>query len=213
MTLQDWAAVYLDLGWVPIPLHWRQKMPMLEFRTTRGSIERWHRQAVSREELPRLFGTNYRNIGVLLGRRSGGLVDVDLDNARSVALAPIVLPPTLTFGRSNLSRTHWLYVTRDWVGRNVYGKRHELRGNRCISMVPPSTHPTGGIISWDNWGETPARIDSQELKARLELLQLVVDLAWLRSSGVEEIRDAAVSAGLGWPVVETMLSRAEEWVA
>src|SRR5690606_32997876 len=45
------------------------------------------------------------NVGIRLGDPSGGLVDVDLDCAEAIALAPTFLPPTATFGRAGPTKT------------------------------------------------------------------------------------------------------------
>ena len=50
------------------------------------------------EEIEDTAGPN-NNIGILLGSLSGGVVDVDLDCPEAIAIAPIVLPQTVTFGR------------------------------------------------------------------------------------------------------------------
>src|SRR5580704_15428776 len=51
------------------------------------------------------------NVGVILGPRSGELVDVDLDCAEALALADIYLLPTgAIFGRPSRPRSHRLYV-------------------------------------------------------------------------------------------------------
>ena len=102
MTTLDAAHAYLDrYGWHSIPVPHRKKRPILEG---------WQNLRLSEEDLPSYFNGHPRNIGVLLGEPSGGLLDVDLDCPEAIQLAPYFLPETLTFGRESKLRSHWLYV-------------------------------------------------------------------------------------------------------
>ena len=85
------ARDYTSRGWSVIPIPFRQKAP-----TFRG----WTEIRPGELDLPRLFNGGSANIGVLLGKPSGGLVDVDLDSQHAVRVAPRILPPTgVRFGR------------------------------------------------------------------------------------------------------------------
>src|SRR5690606_32784070 len=67
------------------------------------------------------------NVGVRLGEPSGWLVDVDLDCAEAIALAPMFLPPTATFGRLSKPRSHWLYIAAGCRTRKPSRSHVELR--------------------------------------------------------------------------------------
>ena len=69
-------------------------------------IERYDEEALR----ARLFRP--RNLSVLLGEPSGGLVAVDLDSSEARMLADAFLPDTASvFGRLSSPRSHRLYVT------------------------------------------------------------------------------------------------------
>jgi hypothetical protein len=64
----------------------------------------------STEELERHLDRD-GNVAVIVGRRSGGLADVDLDCSEALALADLYLPQTgAEFGRASRPRSHRLYT-------------------------------------------------------------------------------------------------------
>ena len=83
------------------------------------------------------------NIGVLLGDASGGLADGDLDCPEAIALAPVFLPPTRTFGRESKPRSHWLYIAKgaptvkfeDPAGKGMLVELRANGGNKRYSPV------------------------------------------------------------------------------
>src|SRR5262249_36897900 len=134
---------------------------------------------------PAQFNGNAQNVGIQLGKVSGGLADVDLDCIEAVGLAPKFLPPTdAIFGRKSKPASHWLYVTDlcetdvgaviqfpEYVGGKsdamivelrVGGKRDgEYKG--ASSVLPPSLHESGETVAWVRDGE-PARVAGRELR-------------------------------------------------
>lgn len=98
------AKSYLDAGYSPIPIKPRSKIPC---------DSGWQNLRLIEDQLAESFwpGTN---VGVLLGEPSCGLVDVDLDNANALKLAPCFLPPTdFKFGRQSKPMSHWIYRTQN----------------------------------------------------------------------------------------------------
>jgi putative DNA primase/helicase len=93
--LLDQARDYHRLGWALVPVPAGLKHPILD-------------------EWPDLqFGITdldpKGNLAIRLGRRSGNLVDADLDCEEAIELAPFYLPPTgAVFGRKSKPRAHWL---------------------------------------------------------------------------------------------------------
>ena len=63
------ARAYCQRGWSVIPIPHRQKAP---------TIKGWQNLQLTEADLERHFNGRAQNIGVILGSRSGGLVDVDL---------------------------------------------------------------------------------------------------------------------------------------
>jgi len=96
----------------------------------------------------------HHNIGLLLGEPSG-LLDVDLDCEAAVVLAKAILPkPHLRFGRDVNHSEHYLYHCSSSGPRKAFtagGAKTtivELRGDGAQTMIPPSIHPDGDLISW-----------------------------------------------------------------
>ena len=102
---RGWAASYLSLGWVTLPIPFRTKKATEQGYTGR-TVE--SARASLDHDFP-IVGA--QNVAVLLGTPSGHLVDVDLDCRETVLLAPDFLPATpMKFGRASKPRSHWLYV-------------------------------------------------------------------------------------------------------
>src|SRR6516165_5526745 len=90
-------ADYLARGWALVPVPFAEKAPV---------ISEWQNRAFTTKDFPPGC-----NIGVILGSRSGELVDADLDCPEALALADLYLPATRAeFGRASKPRSHRLYV-------------------------------------------------------------------------------------------------------
>jgi hypothetical protein len=95
------AREYVGRGWRIVPIPHGQKKP---------AMSGWQDFEATAETVPRLFG-NEENVAVLLGPRSGDLVDIDLDCPEALALADLYLPRTSAeFGRKSKPRSHRLFV-------------------------------------------------------------------------------------------------------
>jgi hypothetical protein len=158
------AKRYRDRGWAVIPVPYRTKKPV---------ITGWERLRLSDHQLGHYFGGRPQNIGVLLGKPSGGLIDIDLDHPLAVEIAPRHLPPTgAVFGRASKPQSHWLYVSgtqtamRQWRLPNKQ-MVVELRSTGGQTVFPGSVHSSGEPIEWDCDGE-PALVESDWLQACLQ---------------------------------------------
>jgi Bifunctional DNA primase/polymerase, N-terminal len=96
------ALDYIGRGWAPIPVPHRAKKP---------TGDAWQNLRLTNESAYRYFNGEPQNIGVLLGRGSGGLCDVDLDCPEAVEIGGYFLKKTLVFGRPGKRASHWLYKT------------------------------------------------------------------------------------------------------
>ncbi len=151
------AREYVARGWAAIPLD--GKRPLLQG---------WTKAELTPEDLRQHFRDD-TNVGVLLGEPSRGLVDVDLDHSMALRLADRLLPPTeAVFGRPSKPGSHRLYrvrgplpQTKRWWGLDGEGLV-ELRSTGTQTMFPPSTHPSGERVRWEQEGE-PAEVTSEEL--------------------------------------------------
>jgi len=161
----DTARGYHARGWAVIPIKRGSKNP---------GRDGWQNERWTADQLPRKFGRPC-NIGVLTGEPSGWLVDVDLDHALAVELAPQFLPATGSiFGRAGKQRSHWLYIASGGAThKRAAGKPHgmlvELRSTGCQTVFPGSVHESGERIEWDDGGE-PAVIDAAELRRAVDAL-------------------------------------------
>jgi hypothetical protein len=117
-----------------------------------------------------------------MGEHSRHLVDVDLDCAEAIELAPRFLPLTWTFGRRTKVASHWLYLaegatTTQFRAPAPPGEKAqmlvELRargtdGRAFQTVFPPSVHrESGEAIEWDENGdamEEPARINAAKIR-------------------------------------------------
>ncbi len=99
----DAATDYLRRGWQPLPVPHRSKNP---------NFAGWQNFTLSENEVPNHFNGKPQNIGILLGTKSSGLTDIDLDSPEAVKLADLFLPKTeAVFGRASKARSHRLYIS------------------------------------------------------------------------------------------------------
>jgi hypothetical protein len=167
LTALEAARSYLQRGWMPLPVPFRSKNP---------GFNGWQNFTVTEANLPQHFNGQQQNIGVLLGKVSGNLVDVDLDCAEAVALVSNFLPTTgAIFGRQTRPRSHWLYIavihSKVTFTDPVTGKRLlEILTNGQQSIFPGSTHKdTGELVQWYEDGD-PARVSVTDLRKAVEYL-------------------------------------------
>ena len=181
------AQGYFKRGWQPLPLNLRSKNP----GETLG--KGWQNFRITEAELSKYFNGAARNIGVLLGKPSNNLVDIDLDTPEAVKLAPFFLPETKAiFGRAGNPRSHWLYVAdftkteqlEDPLLVNSKDKKErdeativEIRSTGVQTVFPGSTHEeTGEKIEWFEQGE-PAQVDAKVLRRAVTRLAAAALLA------------------------------------
>jgi hypothetical protein len=120
------------------------------------------------------------NVGLILGRRSGGIADVDFDCAEVIDLAAIYLPPTpARFGRASKPDSHWLYIAPGAVYTSFSDPLTgevllELRadgetGGAHQTLVPPSV-ADGERREWVVKAGPPATLDARILRHRVGYL-------------------------------------------
>lgn len=83
-SAEEAAAEYLQRGWAVIPVKFQSKNP---------GFDEWQNLRLTESSVGKHFDGSPQNVGVLLGEPSDWLVDVDLDHAVGVSLAPHCLPP------------------------------------------------------------------------------------------------------------------------
>jgi Protein of unknown function (DUF3987)/Bifunctional DNA primase/polymerase, N-terminal len=184
------ATGYLARGWNPLPVRYRQKVPI-------GSG--WQNRIITADNIGEHFNGGKLNIGVQLGPNSHGLTDIDLDCDEAIQLARALLPKTPAyFGRHGKPPSHFLFTIDDAPERATLaipdktGKDGqtiiELRlggGPKGAQTVfPGSTHESGEVIEWAHEG-TPARSDYATLKLAVTKIAVGIILrrAWPARSG------------------------------
>jgi hypothetical protein len=202
------AQEYRARGWAPLPLPERGKSP-------EKSVGKGWQGFTATDDTP--FPGN---LGVLLGKPSNGLTDIDLDCAETVALADELLPPTpAMFGRKSKPRSHRLFVCdpcpeatiqfQDIAkGNDDKNMLVEIRSTGGQTMFPPSIHPDGEPVEWESDGE-PVRIDATELHRKVGDLAGMCLLIrhWPEESGRYNASGALVGALLRWGRSEDEVER------
>jgi putative DNA primase/helicase len=152
---------YFARGWQPIPIPLGEKG-----RRDKG----WQKKNYAEADF------NGHNIGVILGPRSNGLTDIDLDCAEAIALAPYFLPKTeAIFGRHSKPRSHHEYIVKDSYIETAAKKLEDENGavicelrlgvaKAALTVFPGSVHASGERIEWVIEGE-PAKVSCAELDA------------------------------------------------
>ncbi|WP_271602778.1 bifunctional DNA primase/polymerase [Bradyrhizobium sp. CCBAU 45384] len=193
------ALGYAMRDWNTVPIPFRQKAP---------TESEWQHRVITGSKVERFFGDKSQNIGVQLGRKSGGLTDVDLDCQEAITIAPALLPKTpARFGRSSKRDSHYLYNTslaskldqaalqfKDPISKGMLLEIRIGGGDMGAQTVfPGSVHESGELIKWEQEGE-PAQAEDDDLLRRGKLLAALSLLArhWPSSGGRH---DAALTIG------------------
>jgi P4 family phage/plasmid primase-like protien len=156
-----WARQYLSRDWSPIPVPHGEKVPR------RRS---WPDLRVTAETAPQYFNGQPQNIGILLGEPSHWLIDVDLDHPLALKLADKYLPAKpAVFGRKSKPRSHWLYKVTAPIKSKKFttGSKKtivEIRSTGGQTVFPPSVHPSGERVAWEDRTAEPAEITPDELR-------------------------------------------------
>lgn len=158
------AIEYKRKGWQPLPVPFQSKNPGFS----------WNTFTANENELPLHFKESRQNIGVILGTRSNGLTDVDLDSPEAVKAADYFLPSTgAIFGRASKPRSHRIYISDfpkiEKFSLSAKENIVEIRSNGGQTIFPPSVHEGGETIYWSLENE-PAQVDGADLRRAVALL-------------------------------------------
>jgi predicted P-loop ATPase len=158
MTALDIALDLIARGIAPVPVKIGKKNP---------DIVGWPNLTITTANAEQYFDGADLNVGAIMGPKSNGLIDVDLDCPEAVALASYFLPETHSiYGRPGKRRRHYLYTCRDpdpkasikLLDENkavIVELRMGGGGKGCQSVMPGSLHQSGEHYGWDEDGERP----------------------------------------------------------
>jgi len=172
-NITEIVSDYIGRGWSPIPVPHQQKGP---------DIQDWPNLNIDENNLADYFKDEKQNVGLLLGGVNG-LIDIDLDCAEAVELAPFFLPPThLKGGRGKRPNSHWFYNSPNFKSMQFsHGKKEdgdgmivEIRGLSSSgtpqqTLVHPSIHPSGDEYIWNEFWE-PASVEKDALVNKVKQL-------------------------------------------
>ena len=185
------ALDYLADGFSPIPIRFQSKEP---------KIAGWPRLAISANNVGDYFNGDPTNIGVLTGRPSGGLVDVDIDSPDALKFAPHFLPQTnCIFGRHSKRQSHWLYRVTDSGHCERFTANTtmviEVRGENHYTLFPGSVHPDGEAVEFAYLEDhTPAVSSWTELKKSATKIAIATELSKRWAPGIRHQLTLSVSA-------------------
>lgn len=166
-------------GYQPVPIRGRTKSP----HVSAWPHLRWQGPEEVAEKFEQWVAEGATNVGLVLGKTSGGLIDVDLDHPKALRLAGYFLPPTpMRTGRASSPMSHYWYRAAD-LDAIPGTRRHkmpdrsvsvELRTDGSQTLIPPSIHESGEKYRWEGarWGGRagPAVVDGRKLALQVALL-------------------------------------------
>ncbi len=175
MSMLSWAEIYHERGWPLIKLPHREKAPR---------IPDWPSVTYSREDLAREFGNGACNMGVILGKRAGGLVDLDIDCPEgALAWRHFGLDTGQIGGRTSAPGSHHFYycdgepATSKFKMPGPSGEMLlELRADGAQTVIPPSVHPTGELYEWEV-DNGPADVTWSQLLRRAQVCASAIAIA------------------------------------
>ena len=168
----DAPLSYISRGWCTVPIPRGGKRP---------AMPGWPDFVPKPEHVPRLFGHG-ENIAVILGPKSGDLVDIDLDCPEAIELADLYLPATrAVFGRASKPRSHRLFIASGAFyesfadptsGKTLLELRATGRnGGAHLSLLPPSI-TDGERREWQGDIIAPAVIEAVVLRTAVAWLAI-----------------------------------------
>jgi len=152
------ALALLQKGYQPVPLAPRSKAPI---------EDGWQRTELDAAAIPSHFSAS-SNIGLKNGAPSKGLVDIDADCPEAMLLLHMLPQTGMVHGRKSSPDAHrWYMATGELPAtkqfKDLDGKMIiEFRSTGSQTMVPPSIHPNGELLTWSGGG-TPAQVDGGAL--------------------------------------------------
>jgi hypothetical protein len=214
------AKKYTGWGWRVVPVPRKKKGPHLKG---------WQKLRLNQSRIPEYFDA-WDNIGILLGKPSRGLIDIDLDSQQAIFLAPHFLPKTKRIhGRKSKPKSHYWYRPTSTPTPQKFCDVDntclvEIRSTGQQTIAPPSIHPSGELVRWFAKGRS-GRVKEAELLSAVKRLAAATLLArhWpnqgSRNDAALALAGTLLQAGWDEAEVEDFVSvvaqaaKDEEWKA
>ncbi len=210
MTPLEAARRWVARGFLPVPVPFRQKRPVLDG---------WQKLRLRDEDLARYFDSQPQNIGILLGD-DFGTVDIDCDCLEAVAAAVEFVPATgMCFGRKSKPASHYIYRAvpapryRKFADPTDKSTIVELRCQKkdgsvgLQTVVPPSVHLCGEKIRFEQGAnKEPGVADAAGLTQAVARIAAAALLAchWPKAGSRHDafLALAGILARAGWSIEE-----------
>ncbi len=191
------ASAYLQYGMQPVPVPLGEKAPKVA----------WPNFQCAQATISNQFAGS-ANIAIKLGEPSGGVVDVDLDTPEAAALAPHFLSETkCVFGRQSKPASHHVYraigpvssLKRQAIVGGSSAVLLELRSTNLLTIFPPSVHPSGEKVRFeDGKAGIPTPVAAEDLTRRVSLLAAAALIArvWPEKKGFRHDLAMALAGGM-----------------
>ena len=158
----------IENGYAIVPIPYMKKAP---------TISGWPKLKVTKQNFKKHFPENKKmNVGVMNGKRSGNIVDIDIDSLTALDLAKKYLPKTgLIFGRKSKPYSHWIYICDKLPKTTKFqssgGCIIEIRANGTQSVWPGSVHPSKEIIDYQT-NDEPAKVIKEDLETACKIISI-----------------------------------------
>ena len=158
----------IENGYAIVPIPYMKKAP---------TISGWPKLKITKQNFKKYFPENKKmNIGVMNGKSSGNIVDIDIDSLTALDLAKKYLPETgLIFGRKSKPYSHWVYVCDKLPKTTKFqssdGCIIEIRANGTQSVWPGSVHPSKEIIDYQSNGD-PVKVTKEDLETACKIISI-----------------------------------------
>jgi hypothetical protein len=122
-----------------------------EFKTKRPAIPwaEYQNRRPGGDELYEWFSHGRRNIGIVCGKVSGGLVVIDFDGEdtfqRFAQEHPEIVNNTWV---AKTARGYHVYLRTKEPPRPAHYDKIDIKGEGSVVLAPPSVHPSGARYSW-----------------------------------------------------------------
>ena len=148
------AKELIGKGYAVTPVVSKTKVPKLKD---------WPNKTILASEVEQNFLPT-DNVAIVLGEKSGGLTDVDFDHPIAKGFACFLPETTMIHGRPGNPTSHFWFRLNAQIKSRKFAAPNgkvviELRSAGCMTMVPPSIHPGGDQLAWEQHG-SPASVDA-----------------------------------------------------